>query len=301
MSGDRHGRLSELYLQACDLDPTELDNFITEKCAGRPSLAEELRRMVGQDKEPPDILRTGSMARGLAPANVPIPKGIGPYRITELLGEGGMGIVYRATQDAPIRREVAVKLIKLGIETETVVQRFESERQTLALMNHPNIARVIDAGTTEYGRSYFAMEFVVGVPITHFCDDRRLTVHERLELFIKVCDGVQHAHHNGIIHRDIKPSNILVTTQDGKAVPKIIDFGVSKALDRGAAQRTMFTEVGQFLGTPEYMSPEQTEPDSRNVDTRTDVYALGVLLYELTTGTLPLDPRQLRQSHFGEV
>ena len=301
MNEDRHARLSELYLQACELDLEERDAFIAESCADHPSLEDELRRMVQPHDDLPEILHTGSMDRSLNSSDVPIPQTIGPYRVTELLGEGGMGIVYRAMQETPIRREVAVKLIKLGIETESVVQRFESERQTLALMDHPNIARVIDAGTTEYGRSYFAMEYVSGVPITQFCDARRLTIRERLELLEKVCDGVQHAHHNGVIHRDIKPSNILVTTLDGKIVPKIIDFGVSKALDRGAAQRTMFTEMGQFVGTPEYMSPEQTEPDSRNVDTRTDVYALGVLLYELATGALPFDPRQLRKSDFGEL
>ena len=219
---------------------------------------------------------------------------IGPYRMLQLLGEGGMGEVWLAEQKKPIHRTVALKLIKAGMDTKAVVARFESERQALALMDHPNIARVYDAGSTPEGRPYFVMEYVPGLPITEYCDKRRLTVKERLELFMQVCDGVQHAHQKAIIHRDLKPSNVLVVEQDNKAVPKIIDFGLAKATAQRLTDKTMFTELGVMMGTPEYMSPEQADQREQNIDTRTDVYSLGVILYQLLVGVLPLEAKALR-------
>jgi serine/threonine protein kinase len=221
---------------------------------------------------------------------------IGNYRLIQKLGEGGMGEVYEAEQSAPIRRRVALKIIKWGLDTKQVVARFESERQALALMNHPNIAKVFDAGATETGRPYFVMEYVKGVPITEYCDTHRLNNRQRLDLFIQVCEGIQHAHQKGIIHRDIKASNVLVTIQDDRPVPKIIDFGVAKAISQRLTEKTMFTEMGQLIGTPEYMSPEQAEMTGLDIDTRTDVYSLGVLLYELLVGVLPFESQELRSS-----
>ena len=204
-----------------------------------------------------------------------------------------MGAVYMAEQEQPVRRRVALKIIKPGMDSEQVIARFEAERQALALMDHQNIARVLDAGTTDTGRPYFVMELVHGVSITEYCDRDQLTTSERLELFIPVCQAIQHAHQNGIIHRDIKPSNVLVTLYDGKPVAKVIDFGVAKAIEQRLTERTMFTHYGSIVGTLEYMSPEQAEMSALGVDTRSDIYSLGVLLYELLTGTTPLERGQL--------
>jgi serine/threonine protein kinase len=219
---------------------------------------------------------------------------IGPYRLLQVLGEGGMGEVWLAEQTTPIHRTVALKLIKAGMDTKAVVARFESERQALALMDHPSIARVFDAGSTAEGRPYFAMEYVPGIPITEYCDKHRLTIKERLELFMQVCGGVQHAHQKAIIHRDLKPSNVLVVEQDNKAVPKIIDFGLAKATAQRLTDKTMYTELGMMLGTPAYMSPEQADLREQNIDTRTDIYSLGVILYELLVGALPFEAKALR-------
>jgi len=231
---------------------------------------------------------------------LPAEQQIGPYRIVRLIGEGGMGAVYLAEQDEPIHRTVALKIIKLGMDTREVIARFETERQTLALMDHPNIARVYEAGANGRGRPYFVMEFVEGTPITEYCDRKRLAIRQRLELFAQVCHGVEHAHQKGVIHRDLKPSNLLVAEIDGRPVPKIIDFGLARALERRLGEHTLFTELGTLVGTPEYMSPEQAAGDGQ-LDTRTDVYALGVLLYELLTGALPFESARLRHLRLDEI
>ena len=215
------------------------------------------------------------------------PACIGLYRILRVLGEGGMGIVYLADQSAPIERRVALKVMKLGMDSKQFVARFESERQALAVMDHPGIARVYDAGITEYGRPYFVMELIHGVPVTEYCDTNRLNVRQRVELVMALCHAVQHAHQKGVIHRDLKPSNVLVGLQDGRAIPKVIDFGIAKVTDRRLIDLTLYTEVGQRVGTPAYMSPEQMDASGLDVDTRTDIYAVGVILYELLTGALP--------------
>src|SRR6185436_5999178 len=221
---------------------------------------------------------------------------IGRYKLMEQLGEGGMGIVFVAEQKEPVRRTVALKVIKPGMDTRQVVARFEAERQALAMMNHPNIAKVLDAGATEVGRPYFVMELVRGIRITDYCDQANLSTKERLDLFIKVCQAIQHAHQKGIIHRDIKPSNILVTLHDGVPVPKVIDFGIAKATEGRLTDATVYTQLHQFIGTPAYMSPEQAEMSGLDIDTRSDIYSLGVLLYELLTGKTPFDAKELMAS-----
>ena len=226
---------------------------------------------------------------------------IGPYKLLEKVGEGGMAVVYMAEQQQPIRRKVALKLIKLGMETRQVIARFETERQALAMMEHPNIAKVLDAGATETGRPYFVMELVRGATITEYCDNNKLSTGERLDLFVQVCHAVQHAHQKGIIHRDIKPSNVMVTQHDDKPAPKVIDFGIAKATNQRLTEKTLFTRYAQMIGTPAYMSPEQAEISGPGIDTRTDVYSLGVLLYELLTGTTPFEEKELRNKGYAEI
>jgi serine/threonine protein kinase len=226
---------------------------------------------------------------------------IGPYRLVEVIGEGGFGVVFRAEQHEPLRRQVALKVLKPGMDTRRVVARFEAERQALALMDHPHIARILEGGETAAGRPYFVMELVYGVPITLYCDDHNLPLRQRLGLFVAVCQAVQHAHQKGIIHRDLKPSNVLVASEDGKLVPKVIDFGVAKALGQPLSEGTLATGAGVVVGTLAYMSPEQTKLDALDIDTRADIYSLGVVLYELLTGTTPLTRERLKQTDLGEV
>jgi len=248
-------------------------------------------------ESPPDVENTldaGPLSEG--PGTV-----IGRYKLLEQIGEGGFGVVYMAEQTKPISRRVALKIIKLGMDTKQVIARFEAERQALAMMDHPNITKVFDAGATETGRPYFVMELVKGMPITEYCDKNNLDTRQRLDLFIAACKAVQHAHQKGIVHRDIKPSNVLITLHDGKPVPKIIDFGIAKATQHRLTEKTLFTEYRQLIGTPEYMSPEQAEMSGLDVDTRTDIYSLGVLLYELLTGTTPFDAEKLRSAAFDEM
>ena len=221
---------------------------------------------------------------------------LGRYKLIEKLGEGGFGAVWLAEQKEPVRRKVAFKIIKLGMDTKQVVARFEAERQALAMMDHPNIAKILDAGATDNGRPYFVMELVRGIKITDYCDQAQLLTKDRLDLFIKVCQAIQHAHQKGIIHRDIKPSNVMVTLHDGVPVPKVIDFGIAKATQGELTDKTIHTQFQQFIGTPAYMSPEQAEMSGLDIDTRSDIYSLGVLLYELLAGSTPFDAKELMAS-----
>ena len=225
----------------------------------------------------------------------------GRYKLLEEIGQGGMGTVWAAEQTTPVRRKVALKLIKAGMDSRSVLARFEAERQALALMDHPNIAKVLDGGLTDSGRPYFVMEYVKGVPITEYCDATRLSVEERLNLFVQVCSALQHAHQKGIIHRDLKPSNILVAPYDDKPVPKVIDFGLAKAMHQSLTEKTLYTAHETVLGTPLYMSPEQAQLNNLDVDTRADIYSLGVLLYELLTGTTPLERQRFKEAAWDEI
>ena len=279
---------------------------IDEYTARHPALAEAIRAifpalLLVEDLKPSSDEPSATSPGGNNSALVPGTERVGVFRIVREIGQGGMGIVYEAEHGAPVRRTVALKIIKPGVDFEHLVARFEAERQALALMNHPNIARVFAAGATGDGRPFLAMELVRGVPITDYCDQERLTLRARLELFATVCRATQHAHQKGIIHRDLKPSNILVTLQDGKPVPKVIDFGIAKAIDRRLTELPLSTQYGTVLGTVEYMSPEHALPHAPDIDTPSDVYSLGVLLYELLTGTTPLERRTLQRSTYNEV
>jgi serine/threonine protein kinase len=256
---------------------------------------------MGDLQSPDDELPRTPAATVIGDAAVRVGIVIGSYKLIEQIGEGGFGLVFVAEQQKPVRRRVALKVIKPGMDTHEVITRFEAERQALALMDHPNIARVLDAGTTDSGRPYFVMELVHGIPITEYCDRNRLTPGERLELFVLVCRAIQHAHQKGIIHRDIKPSNVLVTLHDGIPVVKVIDFGVAKALHQPLTDKTIYTRFAQIVGTPLYMSPEQAEMSGLDIDTRSDIYSLGVLLYELLTGTTPFDRKRLSQAAYDEL
>jgi serine/threonine protein kinase/tetratricopeptide (TPR) repeat protein len=292
-------------------DPAERASYLDEACGGDAEMrrrVEELLRahaLSGSFLDRPAMSEGEATESGPGPAPTQLPEGaesrIGPYKLLQQIGEGGMGTVYMAEQEKPVRRRVALKIIKRGMDCDQVVARFEAERQALALMDHPNIARVLDGGTTESGRPYFVMDLVKGIPITEYCDQARLSPRERLELFIPVCAAIQHAHQKGIIHRDVKPSNVMVTLIDGKPLPKVIDFGVAKAIDQRLTERTLFTQFGAIVGTPEYMSPEQAELSALDVDTRSDIFSLGVLLYELLTGSTPLEREKLREAGYAEV
>ncbi len=289
--------------------PSERAAYLDRACAGQPALRREVEELLAAhaadnplDRPPADLGRTGPYQPAAAdPPTASVGDHIGPYRLMEQIGEGGFGLVFVAEQQEPVRRKVALKVLKPGMDSRDVVARFEAERQALALMDHPHIAQVLDAGSTPAGRPYFAMELVRGVPITDYCDQNRLAPRERLALFVQVCQAVQHAHQKGIIHRDIKPGNVLVTSHDGVPVVKVIDFGVAKALGQSLTEKTIYTRFAQMIGTPLYMSPEQAEMSGLDVDTRADVYALGVLLYELLTGTTPFDKDRFRKAAFDEI
>lgn len=285
-------------------DLTIRSKYFDQVCGGDQALRERVEALLAVHekeeaflKSSPDFVPTIDHT----PISESVGTQIGRYKLLQKIGEGGFGVVYMAEQEKPVRRRVALKIIKPGMDTKQVIARFEAERQALALMDHPNVARVLDAGETDAGRPYFVMELVRGVPITEYCDKNELPTDERLKLFATVCRGVQHAHQKGIIHRDLKPSNIMVTLHDGTPVPKVIDFGVSKAISQQLTEKTLFTNYGQMLGTPEYMSPEQAEMSGLDIDTRSDVFSLGVLLYELLTGTTPLEAGRLRTAGYAEI
>jgi eukaryotic-like serine/threonine-protein kinase len=321
MEPERWKKIEELY-QAAMAQPSEKRADILQRaCSGDPELRAEVESLLEAAGSASSFLE-GSPLSGEAGADTtsgPTAGGpgrihgilpdamspdevagtvIGRYHLLQKIGEGGMGEVWLAEQKEPVRRRVALKLVKAGMNSREVIARFESERQALALMDHPAIAKVFDAGSTPEGAPYFVMEYVAGVPITTYCDSHRLNTRERLDLFIRVCEGVQHAHQKAIIHRDLKPSNILVLDVDGRAAPKIIDFGVAKALTQKLTADTMFTRVGMLLGTPQYMSPEQADSSGEDIDTRTDVYSLGIILYELLAGVPPLDMRRIAFDEF---
>src|SRR6266567_4767698 len=319
-----------VFSAARRLPAAERVAYLDEACAGDAALRQRVE----------DLLRAGEEAGGFlqniapgaqrpadavtspnAPENAAAPgekagDRIGRYKLLQQIGEGGCGVVYMAEQEEPVRRRVALKVIKLGMDTKQVIARFEAERQALALMDHPNIAKVLDAGSTgapqseisnpkseiPVGRPYFVMELVRGIKITEFCDENQVPTEERLKLFIQVCQAIQHAHQKGVIHRDIKPSNILVTVNDGVPVPKVIDFGIAKATtNQRLTDKTVFTAFNQFIGTPAYMSPEQAEMSGLDIDTRADIYSLGVLLYELLTGKTPFDAKHLLEAGLDEM
>jgi serine/threonine protein kinase/tetratricopeptide (TPR) repeat protein len=283
----------------------ERDAYLDEVCGPDKKLRADIETLLKAHDAAGSFLESPPVSIGGTLDYSPLTEGpgtkIGRYKLLQLIGEGGFGVVYMAEQEEPIHRKVALKIIKLGMDTKQVIARFEAERQALAMMDHPDIARVFDAGATDTGRPYFVMELVKGIPITEYCDKNNLDMHQRLELFIDVCKAIQHAHQKGIIHRDIKPSNVMVTLHDGKPVPKIIDFGIAKATQHRLTEKTLFTEYRQFIGTPEYMSPEQAEMSGLDVDTRSDIYSLGVLLYELVTGTTPFEADKLRSAAYDEI
>ncbi len=299
--------VKSLFDAALEIEsPQERDAFLAQIAADDVDLHQKVAALLvayfnaGSFLEAPAVARTIDMPAAASIAEAP-GSVIGPYKLLQQLGEGGMGVVYMAEQAAPVRRKVALKIIKAGMDTREVIARFEAERQALALMDHPNIARVFEAGATQTGRPFFVMELVRGVPITDYCDQNNLPVHERLELFVTVCHAVQHAHQKGIIHRDIKPSNVLVTLHDGRPVPKVIDFGVAKAIGQQLTDKTLFTQFAQMVGTPLYMSPEQAQLTGVDVDTRGDIYSLGVMLYELLTGTTPFEGGRMKQVALDEI
>src|SRR5262245_16576008 len=303
--GEPSNQAKAIFLAAIEEHaPEQWPAFLEQACAGDVRLRAEVEKLLraraelGSFHEAPRSALVPTVDEPVSerPGTV-----IGPYKLLEPIGEGGFGVVFMAEQQEPIRRKVALKVLKPGMDSRQVIARFEAERQALALMDHPNIAKVLDAGQTSSGRPYFLMDLVKGLPITEYCDQNQLTPRERLELFVSVCQAVQHAHQKGIIHRDLKPSNVLVTQQDGAALVKVIDFGIAKALGQQLTDKTVITGFGQMVGTPLYMAPEQATLSNVDVDTRSDIYSLGVLLYELLTGTTPFDQERLRHVGYDEM
>lgn len=304
----------EIFLSALErATPSERVDFLNQACQGDADLRQQVEALLRVHDEPDSLLdqqrinlRAPLDLAELSAITIDQPATnvgatIGPYKLVEQIGEGGMGLVFMAEQQRPVRRLVALKVVKPGMDSRQVFARFDAERQALAMMDHPNIARVLDASTTDTGHPYFVMELVRGIPLNEFCDQKRLTVRQRLELFIQVCQAVQHAHQKGVIHRDLKPTNVLVTMHDALAVPKVIDFGIAKALGQQLTDHTLITGFAQMIGTPLYMSPEQADMNQFGVDTRSDVYSLGVMLYELLTGTTPFDKQTLTKAGFDEL
>ncbi len=299
----------DIFAEALAIPPGERARYLDGACRGDAALRSRIEALISAHESagvfmapPPEVAPADRVQASSTEGPVDHPGNrIGRYKLLQQIGEGGCGVVWMAEQEEPVRRRVALKVIKLGMDTKNVIARFEAERQALALMDHPNIARVLDAGATEAGRPFFVMELVPGVPITKYCDQHNLSTSARLGLFTQVCHAVQHAHQKGIIHRDLKPSNILVTLHDGEPTPKVIDFGIAKATQGRLTDHTLFTAFEQFIGTPAYMSPEQAEMSGIDVDTRSDIYSLGVLLYELLTGRPPFDPKSLFQAGLDEI
>src|SRR5438270_12701478 len=303
-------RVKELFAAALDLpDPPARQDFLDRECGPDADLRRRLDALLAANDQPDPALNRPFAPPAGGTVDLPAPSEIvgtvvaGRYKLLEEIGEGGMGNVWMAEQREPVKRLVALKLIKPGMDSRSVLARFEAERQALALMDHPNIARVLDGGTTAEGRPYFVMELVKGLPLTDYCDARRLSVRDRLELLGLVCSAVQHAHQKGVIHRDLKPTNVLVTEHDGRPVPKVIDFGLAKARNAAGTltDRTLHTAYGTVVGTPLYMAPEQVGINALDVDTRSDVYALGVVLYELLTGTTPLEKKRFKEAAWDEI
>ncbi len=298
--------IREIFVSAMDKETPEAQaEFLDEACKGNVKLHARVEALLRSHTAGDDFLSSPALGCEIMCDEDRDPEPVGTvidrYKLVEKIGEGGMAVVYMAEQQEPFRRKVALKIIKLGMDTKQVIARFEAERQALAMMDHPNIAKVLDAGATETGRPYFVMELVTGMAITAYCDRNGLSMAERLDLFVRVCDAVQHAHQKGIIHRDIKPSNVMVAHQNGERVPKIIDFGIAKATNQRLTEKTLFTRYAHIIGTPAYMSPEQAEMNDLDVDTRSDIYSLGVLLYELLTGTPPFSHEELRKSGYCEM
>src|SRR5262245_2218363 len=299
-------RTESLFWSALAISsPEERARYLDRQCGGDQRLRGRIEELLAAYPKVEDFLEPPAPSLVATVDEPPITEGpgtiIGPYKLLEQIGEGGFGVVFLAEQTQPVRRRVALKVLKPGMDTRQVVARFEAERQALALMDHPNIAQVHDGGTTPDGRPYFVMELVKGIPITDYCDQCRLTTRERLDLFLAVCAAVQHAHQKGVIHRDLKPSNVLVAIPDGKPVIKVIDFGVAKAINQRLSEHTLATGFHQMVGTPLYMSPEQAELSPLDVDTRADIYGLGVLLYELLTGTTPFEKERLSKASYDEL
>ena len=295
-----HNEAERILSRALEFALEEREVFLAGACGDDASLRDRVATLLRAHDEADQFLNDGITVEETTVLERPGTM-IGRYKLLQQIGEGGMGAVYMAEQTEPVSRKVALKIIKLGMDTKQVVARFEAERQALALMDHPNIAKVLDAGATEAGRPYFVMELVRGIPVTEYCDKNKLSTKQRLELFIPICQAIQHAHQKGVIHRDIKPSNVMVTLHDGNPVPKVIDFGIAKAVNQKLTEKTLFTNYAQMIGTPAYMSPEQAEMSGLDVDTRTDVYSLGVLLYEILTGTTPFPSQALMSQGYGEM